>query len=202
MTEIVSDTVVIGLVGTGACGSIILFILLVHFVVATTRKKIEYRIKYCALLSLVCSLMFCLGAALWRTNIIFDLNFNSPNGGACTIGFGVHFAFYALSKIFLYLLFTFRIETVFQASAYKMNSTALFICRAILTTLALLFIIGVVGYLPKIEARTRNGNILLCTGDTGLTANIGDISIVAGVFLDIIVTALLVFLFVYKLRQV
>ena len=204
MVEIVPDYVVIGMVGTGGFGSVLLFILLIHFLVASRKlkKKINVHIKYSALFSLFSSWVFCLGAALWRTNIIFDLNFNSTSDAACRVGFGVQFAFYALSKIFLYLLFTFRLEIVFKESIYKMNSKALWICRTVCCTLSIACIIGVIGFLPKIIVKTKDKNILLCTGDTGFTSNFGDISIITSVIADITVTALLALIFIHKLRQV
>ena len=102
----------------------------------------------------------------------------------------------------MYLLLTFRLETVFRGSVFEMNSRALWIYRSIFCILAVAINIGVVRFLPKIEAQTKSGDISLCTANTGFTRNLGDISIIASVILDIIITSLLVSVFVHKLRQV
>lgn len=193
----------VGMALSGGVGSFILFFCLIHFLVASKKKKnMSRRIFLSASCSLFSSFIFCLGAALWRTDILFDINFESNNSFACHAGFGVQYGFYSLSKICLYLLFTFRIEKVFEDSAYRMNHRALVLCRLLFLIVSMVIIFGVIGFLPKIQVETKNDHILLCTGDTGFTTNFGDISIVGAVILDIVVTALLVCIFVGKLRHV
>ena len=202
MIETFPDYLVIGMVVTGGLGGIILFVLLVHFVVASKRKKITPHVRYCALSSLFCSCMFCLGAFLWRTNIIFDLNFNPATSITCDLIFGIQFGFHSLSKVFMYILFTFRLEKVFKGSVYAMNSQILFIGRAIFVIIPIVFNIGAIGLLDKFEAQTKHNNISLCTANTGISPKLSDISIIASVIGDLIFTSILVFMFVYKLRQV
>ena len=66
------------------------------------------------------------------------------------------------------MMFSYRIETVFEDTAYKMNHKALVICRASFGTLGAIIMSGVIGFLPKIAAESKTTHIALCTGDTGM----------------------------------
>ena len=147
--------------------------------------------------------MFCLLAALWRTNLLFtNINYGANNMLACNVFFGIQYTFYGLSKMFLYLFLTFRIEIVFSTSAYQINTKQLTICAISFVVLAFILLFGVLTFLPKLLLKTKNTNVYVCTADTGMEMTVGNISIIGCVLLDFICTTILLSLFIRKLRTV
>lgn len=167
------------------------------------KKNISKKILYSALSSLFGSFMFCLIAALCRTNMLFtNIDYRANNMLACNVSFGIQYTFYCLSKIFLYLFLTFRIQVVFSTSAYKMNSKILTSCQVLFFLIAIILLIGVLAFLPKLLLVTENTNIYVCTGDTGMELTLANLSIIGVVLIDFVCTTLLLSIFVHKLRTV
>ena len=163
----VEDFGVLGLITSGAFGSILLGACLVHFIVKTKKKVVGEQIFVSSILSMLFSFLYCLGAVLWRTDLIFNIDFNSDNFFTCDILWYIQSTLYGFSKILLYTFLTYRLETVFEHSLHKMNKTVSILFRIIFILLIISYLILSLLVLPRVEAITKTTNISLCILDTG-----------------------------------
>ncbi|ETO33710.1 hypothetical protein RFI_03394 [Reticulomyxa filosa] len=76
----------------------------------------------------ICSnLVVCLGAWVWRTDLIFPM---SKPKYMCRLGYDVYFTAYGMSKMLVYLLLAYRLEKVFEESAYAVSKVFLLCFRS------------------------------------------------------------------------
>ena len=99
----VKDADIFGMVVSGFFCGFILLILFLHFVIITHKYTINSKMRIFAALHLFSAFIFCFGAGLWRTDLIFTFNWHSLV--ACRLALFSQYVFYYLSKTFLYLLF-------------------------------------------------------------------------------------------------
>ena len=182
------------------------------------RDKLNNKLMLLSLFCMFFCLFTCLAAGLWRTNFItskiFSIKinrdyFNYYNYEYCKFSFNSQYIAYHFSRLFLYLLFTFRIEKVFNHTLYQCSLKFLLIFRIfILFSFLLMYTICFI-FLRHVVIETTDGidPIRSCDAitDTYTLAekvdNFGSSVVVLCIaILNFVVTIILLYIFVSKLR--
>ena len=169
-------------------------------------NKATNKMKLWTFICLTCALIFCVLVAFFRSNIVFNqFKFNPDGNYLCTLSVFTSYIFYITSKFAMYILFTYRLEIVFGNSMYAVSDRVLSWFRGICIALFILCIIPF--YLvPKQKVITLKYNISLCTNDVGLDGDtllesLTNYAIIAYIFVDFVVSMVLLYLFCSKLYQ-
>ena len=169
---IATDSGVLGMVISGGIGVVIIGYFLVNLLWQikstydpnSSRKTTNKIILWWAAACLTLSFLFCLGALLWRTNVIFsNINFTS-NNVICRLTYCVQYTIYGTSKAVLYVLLTYRIEKVFDGSMYAVNNTLYSCLRIIVCLTTIIFSSMILFWMPLTASDTPVLNISLCYG--------------------------------------
>ena len=196
------DWVIIGFIVSAIIGIIIIAFCLLHFIKSTHNDtKMKTSMKYPALISFVSSFMYCIIIAVFRTSIIFnELNFNGKSVN-CHLGFGFTYFFYIVARFGTYILFTYRLEIVFQNTPFAISNWFSRTIRLIIIMLSIVYIPGLCIFSNKQEIITSKYDISLCTLYTEFTPTYGNLSVFGFVVTDVIISGLLLFLYCHKLYK-
>lgn len=199
---ILEDWKILGFTISAFIGILIITYLFINFVlgVQSLRVPLAKSMRYSSVIALLSGLFFCVIDAFVRTDIIFyNLDFSDPI--TCNITYGLAYFMYFIHKLSTYLLFTFRIEVVFQDSAYAVSRRFLQYFRLILVTFAVATII-MLFFVGTQEATTAILDIHLCTGETTQTAERDTVLFIGIIALiDFILSIILLYIFCSKLRE-
>ena len=155
--------------------------------------------KWPTVVSLSSALLYCFCNGLIRTNLLF------PNESytltQCQISFSISYVFYQLSKFAMYILFTYRIQIVFDESSHAVSIKFLSLMRYAMTLLAAIFCV-LLFLVNKTKLTTPKLKLSLCTEPGGaFEANIGTLGLIFYGLTDLIFSSVLLWLFVSKLHK-
>eukprot|EP01083_Nonionella_stella_P127287 385614_1 len=198
------DWEIIGFIASGYIGILIITPILLHSMIKMKNNKFMNEMKYTLMISLTSALIYCITIAFFRTNIIFALEF-SPSELPCVLTNGIAYTFYIISKLSMYVLFTYRIQLVFGSSLYAVSPKYLKWMRIIILFITAVFLIPI-HFTAKQEIITPQLNISLCTNDVGFSGDnigqyIGNVTVVLFLLADFIFSMVLLWLFCSKLSK-
>ena len=164
--DILTDFGVLGMVVSGGIGTVVIGYFLVSLVLHIIRRQSQSNpiILWWAVACLTLSFLFCIGGLLWRTNVIFLINFASSSF-ACRLSYCTQYFFYGVSKAALYVLLTYRVEKVFDGTIYAVNSKLYCWLRIAVWIATLGFSGMILGCMPLTAGGTPHLNIYLCFGN-------------------------------------
>ena len=109
--------------------------------VETPKKKQANKQTYHLMICyLILSLLLCLCISLIRSNIITHQKHTKYTDIQCAIGYFSHYSLLVISKAFMYNLFNYRIQIIFDNTAYAFNKT-IYILMYIIPWYNVLFVI-------------------------------------------------------------
>ena len=193
------DSIVIGMICCGFGGALILFLIICHVLwhFSHDRIKVTGWVRYVNLFTFFESMCACLAYALLKVDVLLPVGTKIP----CSLGYIIPLLLVGFAKTFTFILFTLRIHTTFSGSSFAFSRKKLMGGAIFYLFLSIGFAAALVFFAIEIvEYKITPGGIGVCSIFEGSLQFRATLAITG--LVDAIMSSILVYIFVSKLRQV